>query len=171
MPKGSSFIGTSLDNMVPGVLTRYPGKSTKESQPASEQVKYGHLVMMVNGMVKPLAGDVTAADVYGMIERPFPEQSAWDIDGPQTDKPVSVIITGYAAVQCNLNDTAVTSVKTGAPVYYVTKPVTTPVAYNVGDFISVEVTGSTVLVPNMIFFNPPDSLGRAEVRFDFTTRG
>lgn len=151
---------------VPGDVTR-PSTSTTEPQQidaAAPPTKYGVFVKLVSGKIRALASGDAASVIYGLLQRPFPTNSANEAIGtatPPTSDLCDVVVRGYMTVKLALGTAA-----KGGGVFVVT---TAGGSVAVGDIVtsaSPAGGGTAVAVANCIFMGAADADGNVEIRYN-----
>lgn len=151
---------------VPGDATR-PSNSTTEPQQidaAAPPTKYGVFVKLVSGKIRGLAASDAAGVIYGLLQRPFPTNSANEAIGtatPPTSGLCDVLVRGYMTVKLALGTAA-----KGAGVFVVTTAGGTVVVGDIVTSTSPAGGGTAVAVANCIFMGAADADGNVEIRYN-----
>ncbi len=124
---------------------------------------YGNPVKIVDGLVQPIESGDIAADVYGLLVRPFPTNSSQDPLGtstPPESGPCDVLKLGYMSVKLN-NTTAAAK---GAAVYVRVADGT--VDHPIGGIEAAADGGDCVALAKAYFTGAADESGNVEVAFN-----
>jgi hypothetical protein len=116
------------------------------------------------GRVRMLAIGDLAANVYGLLVRPYPTASSQDplgVSTPPVEGAADVLRFGYMTV---LLSGSTASVK-GAPVYiWSVAPTGTHI---LGGFEATNPTTNGFVVPGAVFMGPADASGNTEISVNF----
>lgn len=149
---------------IPGDVTRQ-SQSTIEPQlfdPATPFTAYGLFGKVVGGRFVPIGAGDTADDVYGLLVRPFPTQSASTAMGiaiPPANGPADVLRRGYGAVKLHgsapaaLNGQVYLRVASGTA------------SQPIGGVEAAADSTNTIAVPNGVFMSAADADGNVEISF------
>lgn len=149
-----------------------PGDVTRQSQATIEAQIYGATAFpgfglfgkIASGKFVPVGADDTAADVYGLLVRPFPIQGANASDPlgtavPPTKGAADVLRRGYATVKCNAGTPAL-----GGKVYIRVAAAAT--GKPIGGIEAAAVTDETIEVAGAQFMSAADAGGNVEIAFN-----
>ncbi len=148
---------------VPGAVTRTDSKTIKQEiiDSGTPPTAYGSFVKMVSGKLRPIASGDAATVVYGVLVRPYPQQSASNDFGaatPPTSGIADVLRRGFIAVK----------VTQGTPASRGTVYVRVTAASGklVGDIEAVSDSTNSVVVAGAEFTGAADANGIAEISFN-----
>lgn len=149
---------------IPGDVSR-KSQSTIESHPVGGQFSAFGLfgkISKVNGKFIPLEAADTAADIYGLLVRAYPTQSAQNELGKATPLPNGIqdqLRRGYMTVKCH----AGTAKKAGT--VYVRIAASTE-AKPVGGVEAAADGANSIILPNAYFMHDADAQGNVEISFN-----
>ena len=173
----TSFL-TRMGAGFPGDVNRSNAGQTitpEAADPANPIPAYGVPVALnsTGTGLRPLAATDTAANVYGLLVREFPVQSAPpNTYGagqslstpavPPTQGPLSRMARGFMTI--NVNAGSMASAVKGAQAYAWTAATTT--GHTQGNFEAAASAGNTIVVPGAFFRGAVDANGNCEIEYN-----
>jgi len=152
----------------------FPGMTTRNDQCTLQPevidasyppVLYGIFVKMVSGKIRTLPSGAAAADIVGLIARPYPVQETSTPGGtlgespvPNTALPCDILKRGYMVVRLVTGTAA-----KGGQVYVCTVAGGANVVGDIGDS---SMGGTVVAVANCFFMGAVDSSNNVEISYN-----
>lgn len=165
---GNSFL-TRMPAGIPGAISRNQMAQVEPQQfdPDHVFIAYGRAVKLsASELIQPIGAGDTAADVYGVLVRPYPLQITSNSDQalgagtPPTSGINDVIVAGYISVQLY----GATAAKRGGQVYI--RIANAGAGEVVGGFEAAADGGDTITPNGWTFMGPADADGMTEIRIN-----
>lgn len=150
----------------PGSVSRSDSLTMQQEIPDASlpPTAYGSFVKMVSGKILPLASGDAATVIYGLLARPYPQQSTTNglgVATPPTSGILDVMKRGYMSVKLVLGTAA-----KGGQVYVVTTAGGTVVVGDIVTAASPAGGGTAVAAAGCFFMGPADAGGVSEVAYN-----
>jgi len=150
---------------VPGDVTRHESATVEPNiiDSNTPPTVYGNPVKIVSGEVQPIGSGDAAADIYGLLVRPFPSNAGTDGLGtstPPTSGMCDVLKRGYIVVTLN----GTTAAEKNGVVYVRVGGADS--THPLGGIEAASDSTDTVVMANSYFTGAADESGNVEIAFN-----